>query len=113
MARIYNDILETIGRTPLVRAPRFSEGLDAELVFKLESFNPCWSVKDRIARFMIQKALGDGALHPGDVVVESSSGNMEKIQAGVYTVVVLWRACPSIADPSLTSVSTSATATRE
>jgi len=75
MARIYDSILDTIGNTPLVRAPRFAAGLEADLAFKLESFNPMSSVKDRPARQMIEDALAAGALKPGMTVVEPTSGN--------------------------------------
>ncbi|MBM3316735.1 MAG: cysteine synthase A [Candidatus Eisenbacteria bacterium] len=75
MARIHDTILEAIGGTPLVRAPRFSAGLKADVVFKLESFNPMSSVKDRPARRMIEEALESGALRPGMTVVEPTSGN--------------------------------------
>ncbi len=73
--RIHDNILETIGGTPLVRAPRFSAGLDADLVFKLESFNPMSSVKDRPAREILTQALASGRLRPGGLVVEPTSGN--------------------------------------
>ena len=72
---IHDSILETIGHTPLVRAPRFSAGLAADLVFKLESFNPMSSVKDRPAREMIREALGAGRLASGGLVIEPTSGN--------------------------------------
>jgi len=75
MARIHNTILETIGHTPLVRAPRFSRGLEADLVFKLESFNPMSSVKDRPARAMIEAALEQGLIQSDTVVIEPTSGN--------------------------------------
>lgn len=75
MARIHDTILETIGRTPLVRAPRFSAGLTADLVFKLESFNPMSSVKDRPARQMVEDALVSGRIRPDTVIVEPTSGN--------------------------------------
>lgn len=75
MARIHDTILSTIGGTPLVRAPRFSAGLRADLVFKLECFNPMSSVKDRPARQMIEDALASGALAPGMTVIEPTSGN--------------------------------------
>jgi cysteine synthase len=75
MARIYDSILETIGNTPLVRAPRFGVGLRADVVFKLESFNPMSSVKDRPARRMIEDALAQGTLTPGMTVIEPTSGN--------------------------------------
>ncbi len=75
MARIYDNILETIGHTPLVRAPRFGQGLAADLVFKLESFNPMSSVKDRPARAMIEAAIAQGLIQDDTVVVEPTSGN--------------------------------------
>ncbi len=73
--RIHDSILDTIGETPLVRAPRFSEGLGAEVVFKLESFNPLSSVKDRPARAMIEDALTKGLIKEGTTVIEPTSGN--------------------------------------
>lgn len=75
MARIHNSILDTIGHTPLVRAPRFSKGLEADLVFKLESFNPMSSVKDRPARAMIEAAIAQGLIQDDTVVIEPTSGN--------------------------------------
>ena len=75
MARVYDSILETIGRTPLVRAPRFSSGLDADLLFKLESFNPMSSVKDRPALAMIEDAIEKGLVNEGTIVIEPTSGN--------------------------------------
>jgi cysteine synthase len=76
MARIYDSIVDTIGRTPLVRLQRLQQGLAAELVLKLESFNPMSSVKDRIGQSMIQDALERGAIQPGvTTVIEPTSGN--------------------------------------
>ncbi len=76
MARIYDSIIDTIGRTPLVRLQRLQQGLQAELVLKLESFNPMSSVKDRIGRSMIKDALERGAIRPGvTTVIEPTSGN--------------------------------------
>lgn len=75
--RIYGSILETIGNTPLVRVPRLSEaeGLSADLLLKLEFFNPLASVKDRIAIGMISAMERGGTLKPGSVLVEPTSGN--------------------------------------
>ena len=75
--RIYNSILETIGNTPLVRAPSLtkSEGLEADLLFKLEFFNPLASVKDRIALGMITDLEKRGVISPGGTLVEPTSGN--------------------------------------
>jgi cysteine synthase len=75
MARIYDSILDTIGRTPLVRARRFTEGAGADILFKLESFNPMSSVKDRIGYAMVQDALDRGVIKPGTTVIEPTSGN--------------------------------------
>lgn len=73
--KIFNNILETIGGTPLVRFPKITAGLGADCVFKLEFFNPLGSVKDRIAKSMIERAEKSGRLKSGMKVVEASSGN--------------------------------------
>jgi cysteine synthase A len=76
MARIYESIADTIGRTPLVRMQRLPQGLQAEVLLKLESFNPMSSVKDRIGDSMIRDALERGAIQPGvTTVIEPTSGN--------------------------------------
>lgn len=76
MARIHDSILDTIGHTPLVRAPRLQKGLAGEVVFKLESFNPMSSVKDRIGRAMIDDAIARGVVKPGETtLIEPTSGN--------------------------------------
>ncbi len=75
MGRIYRDITETIGRTPLVRLNRVTEGLAAEVVVKMESFNPLWSVKDRIAVSMINAAEEEGKVTAGTTIIEPTSGN--------------------------------------
>ena len=72
---IYNNILETIGRTPLVKINKLVGKDDATLIAKLESFNPCGSVKDRIGLSMIEAAEKDGSLKPGMTIVEPTSGN--------------------------------------
>ncbi len=77
-SRIHDSILETIGRTPLVRAPRLAatEGLGADLVLKLEFFNPLGSVKDRIGLAMVRAAEEAGTIRPGlGTLVEPTSGN--------------------------------------
>ncbi len=73
----YSNILETVGRTPLVRLNRLPSADCAEVYVKLESFNPMGSVKDRAALVMIEQAERDGRLRPGTdiVVVEPTSGN--------------------------------------
>ncbi|MBP1687750.1 MAG: CysK [Deltaproteobacteria bacterium] len=73
--RIYNDITETVGRTPLVRLRRVTEGAGAEVLAKLESFNPLASVKDRIGVSMVAAAERDGLLHKDSIIVEPTSGN--------------------------------------
>jgi cysteine synthase A len=73
--RIYDDITQTIGNTPLVRLRRVVGDAKATVVGKLESFNPLWSVKDRIGVAMIDAAEREGKLRPGATVVEPTSGN--------------------------------------
>src|SRR5213594_3713487 len=73
--RVYDQISEAVGWTPMVRLRRTLGESKCEAFAKIEFMNPMGSVKDRIARFMVEKALRDGALHSGDVVVENSSGN--------------------------------------
>jgi cysteine synthase A len=75
MTRIAEDITKLVGATPLVRLARLGAGLHAELVGKLESFNPCASVKDRIALSMIESAERAGLIKPDTVIVEPTSGN--------------------------------------
>ena len=73
--RIYADITATIGNTPLVRINRLAAGCGAEILAKLEYFNPLSSVKDRIGLAMIDDAERRGLLRPGGVIVEPTSGN--------------------------------------
>ncbi len=73
--RTYDAISEAVGWTPLVRLNRTMEGSACEAFGKIEFLNPMGSVKDRIARYMIRKALSEGRLRAGDVIVENSSGN--------------------------------------
>lgn len=75
MPGIYYDITETIGNTPLVRLNRMTQGLAAEIVVKIESFNPLACVKERIALSMIEAAERDGLVHADTVIVEPTSGN--------------------------------------
>jgi cysteine synthase len=73
--KIYEDITKTIGNTPLVRLKRMNAGNPAEVVVKLESFNPLSCVKDRIGVAMIDAAERDGLLKEGSVIIEPTSGN--------------------------------------
>lgn len=73
--RIADNITELVGKTPLVRLRKIGRGLPGEIVAKLEFFNPCGSVKDRIALSMIVDAEERGLLKPGSLVVEPTSGN--------------------------------------
>ncbi len=73
--RVYEDILQTIGKTPLVHLAKIGRDLPASLYAKVEYFNPGGSIKDRIAVNMIEEAERSGRLNPGGTVVEATSGN--------------------------------------
>jgi cysteine synthase A len=75
MGRIYNNIVETVGRTPLVKLNRVTEGLEATVLAKCEFFNPLGSVKDRIGMAMIEDAERRGVLTHDTVIIEPTSGN--------------------------------------
>jgi cysteine synthase A len=75
MGHLYNNIVETVGRTPLVKLNRISEGAGATVAVKCEFFNPLGSVKDRIGKAMIEDAETKGLLQKGMVIVEPTSGN--------------------------------------
>src|SRR5688572_13883517 len=68
-------LLDLIGNTPLVRLPRLTEGIECEVLAKLEMLNPGYSVKDRIGVRLIEAAEREGKLKPGGTIVEPTSGN--------------------------------------
>ncbi|QIS41146.1 cysteine synthase A [Clavibacter capsici] len=91
--RVYDDITQLVGGTPLVRLNRLTEGLDATVLVKLESHNPASSVKDRIGVAIIDAAEASGQLKPGGTIVEGTSGNTGIALAMVgaargYTVIL-------------------------
>lgn len=75
MSKIANNLVETVGNTPLVKLNHVTKGLDAEILVKCEFFNPLFSVKDRIGRSMVEAAEKDGSLKPGGTIIEPTSGN--------------------------------------
>ena len=75
MKQIYESVLDLIGHTPLVRLNRIKKDIQCDVLAKLEYYNPSGSVKDRIALFMIEEAERQGAIKPGDTIVEPTSGN--------------------------------------
>ncbi|MGB0582551.1 MAG: PLP-dependent cysteine synthase family protein, partial [Limisphaerales bacterium] len=75
MGRIYNNIVETVGRTPLVKLNRVTDGVEVTVLAKCEFFNPLGSVKDRIGMSMIEAAERDGTLSKETVIIEPTSGN--------------------------------------
>ena len=74
---IYDDITQTIGNTPLVKLSRFAEALDvqANILAKIEFFNPAGSIKDRPALAMIEAMIADGRIKAGTEIIEATSGN--------------------------------------
>ena len=72
---IYNDILETIGSTPVVKLNSIGKNLECNLYAKIEMVNPGGSVKDRTAFRMIDHAEKEGRIKPGDTLIEATSGN--------------------------------------
>ena len=75
MTAIAESIVDLVGKTPLVRLNKIGKGLKADLIVKLESFNPASSVKDRIGLSMIDAALAAGKIKDDTVLIEPTSGN--------------------------------------
>ena len=75
MGTLYNNIVETIGRTPLVKLNKVTEGINATIALKCEFFNPLGSVKDRIGMAMIESAEAEGLINPDTTIIEPTSGN--------------------------------------
>lgn len=73
--KYYKNIIEGIGNTPLIKLNRIAKGLKANIFAKLELMNPMGSAKDRIAKFMIEKAEKESRIKPGDTIIDNSSGN--------------------------------------
>ena len=101
MANVYNNILETIGHTPMVRINKMNPNPTCELWAKLEGFNPTGSVKDRIALKMIEQAEKEGTLKKGDTIIEATSGNtgiglamIGKVKG--YKVIIVMSAAVSV-----------------
>jgi cysteine synthase A len=75
MGTLYNNIVETIGKTPLVKLNKVTEGIDATVALKCEFFNPLGSVKDRIGMAMIEAAEKEGLINSDTNIIEPTSGN--------------------------------------
>ncbi|BDV26598.1 cysteine synthase [Corynebacterium ulcerans] len=75
MSKVYDNILDTIGNTPIVRINRLAQDLPGNVLVKIESFNPANSVKDRIGKAIVDAAEASGTLQPGGTIVEATSGN--------------------------------------
>lgn len=75
LENIHNNVLDAIGNTPLIRLQRITQGLQAEILVKFEATNPGGSIKDRVAKRMVENALRDGRLRPGGTIIEATAGN--------------------------------------
>jgi cystathionine beta-synthase len=73
--QVYDSVLDVVGNTPLVRLNKLTNGVKSDIFAKLEFLNPMGSIKDRIAKYMIEKAEKDGRLKEGRLIIENSSGN--------------------------------------
>jgi len=95
--KYHNDILGTIGNTPLVRLNKVAKGIKPTVLAKIEFFNPGGSVKDRMAIYMVEEAVRKGLLKPGGTLVENTSGNTG-IGLALYAAVKGYRAIFTIPD---------------
>ena len=75
MPKIFNNVLETIGKTPLIKLNKLTQGATATVAVKLEARNPGGSIKDRICQSMILEAEKQGLIKPGATIIEPTSGN--------------------------------------
>jgi len=75
MAKIHDNILETIGKTPLVKINQLVKDLNVSIIGKVEARNPGGSIKDRVCKFMIEEAEKQGLIKPGSIIIEPTSGN--------------------------------------
>ena len=73
--QVYDNVLQLIGKTPLVQLNKITEGFKGDFYAKVEAFNPGHSSKDRIALYIIEEAERKGILKPGDTIIETTSGN--------------------------------------
>ncbi len=73
--QVYDNVLELIGKTPLIKLNKVTSGFDGDFYAKVEAFNPGHSTKDRIALYIIEEAERQGILKPGDTIIETTSGN--------------------------------------
>jgi len=95
--KIYDNILQTIGHTPLIRLSKLASHLSGRLLAKLEMMNPGGSVKDRMAIYMVQKAEEQGVLKPGGTLIENTSGNTG-VGLALYAAVKGYRCIFTIPD---------------
>ncbi len=91
------NILHTIGKTPLVKLNRVTEGIKATILAKIEYFNPGGSIKDRIALYILEKARREGKLKPGATIVEATSGNTG-VALALYGAVMGYRVILTVID---------------
>ncbi|MBI5745511.1 MAG: cysteine synthase family protein [Nitrospirae bacterium] len=95
--KYYNNILETIGNTPLVQLRNITKGIKPLMLAKLEFLNPGGSIKDRMAVYMVEEAVKKGYLKPGGVIVENTSGNTG-VGLALYAAVKGYKAVFTIPD---------------